>query len=243
MMKSENLEVSNNSIAEDLSDEYEEVSAESFEKESNDLGEEIVKYQKFRFKFLHAGAFIAAVVAFYLGGIFSGILFAVAGILLLPKVLKKFEVSTGKKSTILVVLAIVLAILAVIFAPETEEVNEEEYFSLGDTVSMIQNDGQGEFTLTFTEYGTVEEYGEISTYIEYRVENVGSESIYFNDAEIYCYADGYSVNTDYVINGNYNNNVDLSPGRSVVGEIYFDVDYNLVDSLQLEYADAIWNIK
>lgn len=144
--------------------------------------------------------------------------------------------------------AIVATVLIFAIAAVSENNNEKDYadnkyYYIGETVSMIQNDGEGEFELTFINCGTVEEYGKVSTYIEYEVKNIGDTDIYFNDKEIECYADGYSVNADFVINGNYNNNVTLSSGRNVTAEIYFDVNINNVESLQLEYADAIWVIK
>lgn len=127
-----------------------------------------------------------------------------------------------------------------------EEIVEElpiadNYFHIGDTISFVQNDS-ATFNLTFTSFGTGEEYGKTYTYIEYVAENTGNEEIYFNDGDIDCYADNYSVNNAYVINGEYNNNFYLSPGRKVSSKIYFDVDINAVRSLQLEFANGIWSI-
>lgn len=206
------------------------------------LNEGSKNYHNIRSKLLPIGAFIAGICAIIMGGVISGILFIAGGILLIRKVREFLNEKIGINPIVSIIVAIILIIISIFIAPSTEEEYNNYQFGLMDTIPLTQ-DNSGEFELTFTDYGTVDTYDDICTYIEYKVVNTGSESIYFNDAEIHCYADGYSTNSAYVYNGDYNNNVTLSPGRSVVAKIYFDVNVNDVESLQLEYADAIWNIK
>lgn len=160
------------------------------------------------------------------------------------------KVKNYTKALYVSIIAIVLVFVGFAIYDNVDTFDSDEndagydYFQIGDTISFSQDDF-GEFELTFTDYGTdSHKYSnDVYTYIEYEVENTGEESVYFNDGEIECYADGYSVNNEYVIDGDYNNNLSLAAGRKVTAKVYFEVDIDEVDSLQLEYADAIWVIK
>lgn len=120
---------------------------------------------------------------------------------------------------------------------------ESDYYQIGETISFSQY-GVPMYELTFTDYGTGQKYdGSGYTYIEYELENIGSESVYFYESDVKCYADGYSVGVYFGGPNDNNNNYGISPGRKSVGRIDFEVDIEEVDSLQLEYADALWVIK
>lgn len=151
--------------------------------------------------------------------------------------------------SLLCVVYVVLWGVGELYNNSDDNSSSNNYFHIGDTISFTQ-DGSKEFELTFTDCGTWLDlnysniyYSETYTYVEYIVQNTGDESIYFNDSDIKCYADGYAVNAAYVYDGDYNDNITLSPGRKASAKIYFDVNVDNVDSLEVEFADAICIIK
>lgn len=71
----------------------------------------VLEYWGWRFKFIFLGAFLAAVCAFAMGKIMSGVMLAVAGILLSPPILKKW---IGRKRKILIGVAVLFIVLGLI---------------------------------------------------------------------------------------------------------------------------------
>lgn len=131
---------------------------------------------------------------------------------------------------------------------DNDKINQNITCYVGDTISFNQGDFQT-YDFTVTEIGTgyknlfslydIEPY----LYVKYEVENTCSSIIYFNDYDILCYADGYSVDNIYVADRNYNTTYELSPGRKVQAEITFDTNPDAVNSLELERANVTWVLK
>lgn len=149
------------------------------------------------------------------------------------------------KKILCVIISLILCISLASCGGESTTIDfSSDYYDINQIISFDQESG-GSFDFVFTQFGKMQEAGTTYTYFDYEVENTGNSSIFFSEADIYCYADSYNVSCGYPFNGGDGSvgTFELSANRKATGRVFFKTDIDAVQTLELEYYDATWLIK
>ena len=224
-------------------------------------------YMNSRLKFLFLGAFISAVCVFSMGKILSGIMLAVAGVLLMPPILKKFK----GKQRIYVIVAIVaclgIGILTGLDAEQSEQASETEaaeaqesenmdekedvvaeqvesdkkQIQVGNAVLFTGADGSKQI-LTIESCEPYTNSAGTFTRVNYKIENTGDIEAYTVDWNFQLYADNQVVQT-YFCTENTNVSTTLGSGRSLSASTYYELDPSTASVIELECYDIVITLK
>lgn len=228
-----------------------EMNVEFSEQKKDFIKDVFFIYLNTRLKYLFLGAFLSAIYGFSIGNIISGISLTIAGILLMPPILKRCK----KKQYIYIIIVVIVCLFVGIFSGksyeqldkeqntkiEEENLSEDGRYQVGQTIEFTNGDKLDEL-LTIISCNTYIVQNNVYIQINYELENLLDFETLTVDLKFKLYADGYMAEI-YPFGDNINNSTTLGGGRKLNASIYYEIDPSKVSCVELECGDSIIVLK
>ncbi len=127
-----------------------------------------------------------------------------------------------------------------------DDISYDDELLVGDSVLYEGNDGS-KGVMEFIEWGTIYDYDrEEITYINVEFTNTGNQDSWVGASDFDMYADGYIVDRTYpfeTYGKDYLSSGYISPGKKTKGYVFFDLDPDYADEIEVEFAGCTYILK